>query len=131
MVLGIGIDIIEIDRINNIIENKPKFINRFFTIKESLYFESRKNNSQIIAGNFAAKEAFVKAFGTGIRNLSLKEIEVLRDKLGKPYINLYGNALKISREKGINSIHISISHSRLYAVANVIVEDKLGHKKSI
>ena len=118
MIYGIGTDIIEIDRIAKAIEN-TNFCNRFFSDEENLYFIKKHNHPQTIAGNFAAKEAFSKALGTGFRNLSLKDISVLRDSLGKPYIRLTGPlAETIDSEK----IFVSISHSERYAVAYVIIE---------
>lgn len=117
MILGIGTDIVEINRIAKAIEN-ALFCNRFFTDAENLLFERKGNKVQSIAGNFAAKEAFSKALGTGVRGFALKDIEILRDDLGKPYINLYNNA-KLAED--IN-VHVTISHTEKYAVAYVIIE---------
>ena len=75
-----------------------------------------------MAGNFAGKEAFSKAIGTGIRGFQLEEVEILRDELGKPHIALSGAAKKIADEMGISGLYISISHSKHYAVAQVIAE---------
>lgn len=118
MILGIGTDIIEISRIAKTIENTG-FCSRYFSDEENEYFLKKGNHPQTIAGNFAAKEAFSKAVGTGFRNLSLKDISVLRDPLGKPYIKLAGNALKMI---GDAKTFVSISHSEKYAVAYVIID---------
>ena len=121
MVKGIGIDIIEIDRIKKSIKKNKKFLSRIFTKKEIDFFNKRKNNINTIAGNFAAKESFSKALGTGIR-FSWNDIEVLRDENGKPYINIYGKAKKIFEKKEFKNCHISISHNKTQAIANCIIE---------
>ena len=90
-ILGIGIDIIEIDRIEKVLKRTPRFLERNFTEKEIEYFKENNFRSESIAGNFAAKEAISKAIGTGIRGFNLKDIEVLRDHLGKPIVNKYNN----------------------------------------
>lgn len=117
MILGIGTDIADIARIEKIIKN-TNFCERFFTDNENKYFEQRKFSSQTVAGNFAAKEAVAKALGTGVRGFFLKDIEVLRDELGKPYVNISGKAGELCKGK----IHISISHSREYATAFAVIE---------
>jgi len=122
VIIGTGIDIVEIERIEKAIRRNKKFIHRFFTENEIEYFKSRKNRTEVIAGNFAAKEAFSKAVGTGIRNFTLNDIEVLRDSLGKPYIRLYNGAFEYAGRLGITAVHVSISHCKEYAVASVITE---------
>ena len=112
-IFGIGIDIIEIDRIENAIKKNPRFLERNFTEKE-VKFES-------IAGNFASKEAISKAIGTGIRGFKLKDIEILRDELGKPIVNTYNNLSEICIKYNIKEIKVSISHSKNYAVANSLI----------
>ena len=88
MILGIGVDIIEIDRIEKAIKKQNKFLEKIFTNKEIEYFHNRKMNIEVIAGNFAAKDAISKALGTGFRGISFLDIEVLRDELGKPLFNI-------------------------------------------
>lgn len=122
MIIGIGIDIIEISRIEEAISRNSEFKNRFFSNDEIEYFNKKNNRAEVIAGNFAAKEAFCKAIGTGIKGVILKDVEVLRDDNGKPYIKLTGNMSKILSEKCINKLHVSISHCKEYATANVIAE---------
>lgn len=122
MVVGTGIDIIEIDRISKAIEKNERFVERYFTRSEREYFGIGKRRYEVIAGNFAAKEAFSKALGTGIRNFSLIDVEILRDSLGKPYIAAHNGALHIMKEMQIETCHVSISHCKNYAVACVIAE---------
>lgn len=121
MIIGIGTDIIEIDRIGKALINKG-FLHKNFTEKEIEYFLRRKNISEVVAGNFAAKEAVSKALGTGFRGFGLIHIEVLRDELGKPQVNLYGQAKNIAERGGISRIHISISHNKTQAIAYCIIE---------
>ncbi|BDR68255.1 holo-[acyl-carrier-protein] synthase [Clostridium tetani] len=122
MILGIGIDIIEIIRIKNAIERNSRFMKRVFTEKEIKYFEKINFRHESIAGRFAAKEAIVKALGTGFRNMKITDIEVINDKVGKPLVELKGGALeKIKVYKDVK-IHLSISHNRDNAIAYSIIE---------
>lgn len=126
MILGVGVDIIEIDRIENATKNQNKFLSKIFTENELEYFKNRSMNSEVIAGNFAAKEAISKTLGTGIREISFRDIEILRDELGKPVVTI-NNKLKNSLELlfgygQVYKIHVSISHSKTNAVAYAILE---------
>lgn len=120
MIVGNGVDLLDIQRIKDIVARKPQFLNRFFTDNEYAYFESRGFKAETIAGNFAAKEAVVKALGTGVRGFDLKEVEVLRDALGKPYVILYGRAKETANGLNVGEIHLSISHTATHAVAFAI-----------
>ncbi|MBR5156215.1 MAG: holo-ACP synthase [Clostridia bacterium] len=121
MIYGIGIDITEIERIEKALKTE-RFLERFFSEEEIKYFKSKKQMAQSVAANFAAKEAFSKAIGTGVRGFSLAEVEILRDDLGKPHISLSGDAKRITDELGISGLLVSISHSEKYAVAQVLAE---------
>lgn len=118
MIVGVGTDMIEIERVTKACE-KEAFLLRTFTQKECLLIEQ---NKQKAADNFSVKEAVSKVFGTGFRKIQLNEIEVLRDELGKPYVNLYGNAKELAEEMGIIKIHVSISNTKKYALAFAIGE---------
>ena len=120
-ILGIGIDIVEIERIENILKNKKRFLNKIFTDEEIKYFESKNFRSETIAGNFSAKEAISKAFGTGIKDFNFDDIEVLRDKNGKPIVKTYNNLRQMCIDYNVLEIQVSISHSENYAVANAMV----------
>lgn len=112
MIIGIGCDLIKIDRIKN--TQTENLVNRILTDKEKEIFSKLKNEKrkyEFLAGRFAAKEAFSKALGTGIGEVSFRDIEVLNDDLGKPYIN-YSSL----------STHISITHTDEYALAFVVIE---------
>ena len=123
MIYGHGIDIVEVDRISKAINDHSRFIQKIFTPNEVEYCESRKSSIQSYAGRFAAKEAFLKALGTG-RTGKIKsiDIEVINDDAGKPYIKLSGETLLLFKEKGLKSIILSISHEESYAIASVILE---------
>ncbi len=113
MLFGVGTDIVKISRIERA---KPAFLRFAFTESE---LELLGSSSQSLAGNFAAKEAVAKAFGTGFRQFSLKDIEILREKSGKPTVNLYNKAAEFSHLK----IEVSISHEKKYAVAYAVAEE--------
>lgn len=121
MIVGIGIDLIEIKRIEKAIKRRG-FLERYFTEKEIEMFKSHLMNPQKIAGNFCAKEAIVKMFGTGFRNVKLSDLEVLRDESGKPTITLYSGAKSLGKSLGIESIHISITNTAEHATAVAIGE---------
>ena len=120
MIIGIGTDIIEIDRIEKAINNNKNFLSKIFTDNEIELFRKRNMRIEVIAGNFAVKEAISKAIGTGIRGFSLIDIEVLRDDLGKPIAYLNNNIEKIINRK--YRLSVSISHNKTSAVAFVILE---------
>ncbi|MEN2769215.1 holo-ACP synthase [Ornithinibacillus xuwenensis] len=116
MIKGIGIDIIELKRIQKSMENE-RFVNRILTEKEKesyIQLDNRARKVEFLAGRFAAKEAFAKAMGTGIGKLSFQDISVLNNRLGAPFID-------ITVTEKMN-IFVSISHSREYAVAQVVIE---------
>lgn len=118
MIKGIGIDIIELNRIKKNMQKSNRLVNRILTDREKEYFDQLTNDTrkvEFLAGRFAAKEAFAKATGTGIGQLSFKDIHVLPSKSGKP-------ELLINGYESMNLL-ISISHSEDYAVAQVIIEE--------
>ncbi|MEW4456063.1 holo-ACP synthase [Bremerella sp. JC817] len=118
-IIGIGTDIIECLRIAQMIERHGEmFINRVYTQHEIEYCSERKAATQHYAGRWAAKEAVLKAIGTGwIKGITWRDVEVANLFGGKPIINLSGGALDSARRRGIQEIQISISHCRTHAVA--------------
>ena len=122
MIIGIGTDIIEINRIEKVINGTGNFIEKSFTYNEIQYFKSKGLKGNVIAGNFAAKEAISKAMGTGFRGFGLKDIEVLRDELGKPIVNLSEKIYNLLDIKEFN-MHISISHNKENAMAYAVMEE--------
>ena len=121
MIIGIGTDIIEIHRIQKIMVRTSSFVEKSFTNNEIEYFKSKGLKGNVIAGNFAAKEAISKALGTGFRGFGLKDIEVIRDDLGKPVVNLSDKIYKLLDIKEFN-MHVSISHSKENAIAYAVME---------
>lgn len=123
MIIGIGTDIVSVARIELAIE-RDAFIKRVYTKNETAYCESRgKGRAASYAARFAAKEAVLKAFGTGLRFGELTEIEVVNDDLGAPKIKLYGVFLDFARNKQVETVHISLSHEKEYASAFCVMED--------
>ena len=121
MIIGTGTDIVEIKRIEKALENK-RFLDEYFGGDEKEFLLKKKNSAPSIANNFAAKEAFSKALGTGVRGFSVNEVQTLRDELGKPYIILLGNAKKAADKLGVKNIFVSLSNTEQYALAYVILE---------
>jgi holo-[acyl-carrier protein] synthase len=124
MIVGIGIDLIEIERVRAIHARHPeRFSNRVLTDAEKSYVFAHADPTQRLAGRFAAKEAAVKALGVGIaEGLRWKDVEVLPDALGKPVLNLYGNAAQRAQSLGATIFHVTITHSESLAMAQVILE---------
>lgn len=123
MITGTGIDITEIECIKASIEQNKRFVSKVFTPYEIDYCESKPFKYQHYAGRFAAKEAMMKALGSGWNyGISWKQIEVLNNSNGKPEIVLHKKAKSLFGELGMKNVHVSISHSDMYAVAVVVVE---------
>ncbi|WP_270474251.1 holo-ACP synthase [Clostridium cochlearium] len=122
MIIGIGVDIIEINRIKNAIKRNQKFIDKIFSEEEIKYLKKKDFKYESIAGKFAGKEAVVKALGTGFRNIKIKDIEITNNELGKPLVELKGGALDMIKDYKNIRIHLSISHSRDNAIAYSIIE---------
>lgn len=116
--LIVGVDIIEIDRIAQALDRwKERFLQRVYTPEETAFCQGRPDR---LAARFAAKEAVMKALGTGIRGVGWKEVEVTRQKGRPPTINLYGRAQRHATSMGIVELSLSMSHSKSYAVASVV-----------
>jgi holo-[acyl-carrier protein] synthase len=111
--INIGIDIVNINRIKVIIQRRKNFLERFFSVRENEYFSKKNKFAQTVAGHFAAKEAFVKAFHIGFSEISLKEIEILHVNHGAPIIFYKNKEIKCS---------LSITHDGNFAIAAVILQ---------
>ena len=121
--MKLGNDIIEIERIRQAIERSSLFVERVYTPHEIDYCESRnKGRYESFAGIYAAKEAFIKALGTGMRHGSWQDIEIYHDELGAPLIRLQDTFKNIYETLGYTNIHVSISHCKEYAMSTVILE---------
>lgn len=117
-IFGLGNDIIEISRIEKAILRNKKFIEKIFTDSEIKYIEKKANKYESYAGRFAAKEAISKAFGTGVRDFAMTDIEILNDELGKPNVYLKN---RLKEKYSSYNIMLSISHNKSSAIATAIV----------
>ncbi|MCT4612986.1 MAG: holo-ACP synthase [Clostridia bacterium] len=122
MIIGVGADLVEIERIKDAVDKNINFLKKYFSSEEIDYFDSKNLNPETIAANFAAKEAVSKAFGTGVRNFELRDIEVLRNKIGKPYVVVHDKAKELKEELEIKNILVSLSHTDDYAIAYAVCE---------
>ena len=118
MILGIGTDIIEIERIDRAIKNTPMFLEKIFTKRELDELNKSTLRVESVAGNFAVKEAVSKAVGTGMRGFSFNDIEVFRDELGKPIVQVSDKVKDIIKVDNY-TFNVSISHNRTCAIAFV------------
>ena len=127
MIIGCGIDLVKIERIEKIIKKwGNNFTSRMFTFLEGEYCEKKKGTKfQSYAGKFAAKEALLKALGLGLREANWKEIEIKNDELGQPIIDTSGKLKNVASAKGVSKYFISISHTKECAIAQVILEGTL------
>ena len=122
MILGIGSDIIHIPRVARAIVNEH-FLQRVYTARERAYAESRgKGRAASLAARFAGKEAVLKAFGTGLRDGQLTDVEILPDALGAPRVQLSGYFAVHAAEMGVTNVWITLSHERDYALAYCVLE---------
>lgn len=128
MIVGIGIDLVEVERIEKAYEKfGARFLQRVLTPEESTYCLSHQRPGPFIAARFAAKEAVSKAFGTGIgAAIGWHQIEVRHKESGEPYVSLSGKGLDLFAARKANVIHLSISHTNTNAVAVAILE-KISH----
>lgn len=124
MIVGLGVDLARVSRFSKLLaKEKRGVINRVFTPDELAYALAMKNPAPHLAARFAAKEAFVKALGLGLRSgMSWQEIEVVRNALGAPSLRLSGHAAEHAAARGVTKIHLSYSHEGDYASATVILE---------
>ena len=122
MIIGIGTDIVEIERIREMIERHgDHFLNRCFTPNEIEYANRHRDSFVRFAGRWAAKEAVVKALGTGfVQGITFHDIEVISLHTGQPTVQLSGEALQISQQLKIVEVKLTISHAREYATATAI-----------
>jgi len=125
LVFGIGTDIIEIQRVADKLRRTGSLKKRIFTPREIAYCESKAKSAQHFAARFAAKEAFLKAIGTGwSRGYRFIDIEILNNERGKPELLVQGKVKDFCRENGITGFHVTLSHSRDLAKAVVVLEKK-------
>jgi len=118
MLIGVGCDLIELERVKKACE-KEAFLSRMYTEEERRQADGKVS---VLAGTFAVKESVAKVLGTGFRTFMPIDVEVLRDPLGKPYVILHGNARRVAEEKGIKRIEVSISDTKDHVMAFAVGE---------
>ena len=123
-ILGLGTDIVEISRIEEVIARSgDRLARRVLTDNEWAIWETHQQPVRFLAKRFAVKEAAAKAFGTGIRNgLAFNQFEVYNDEMGKPKLRLWGEAQKLAERLGVAHMHVTLADERRYACATVILE---------
>ena len=124
MITGIGVDIVAIERFQRFLdEGNCGVLERLFTDAERYTCSTRKDSASCLAARFAAKEAFMKALGTGLRDgITWQDVEVVSDEMGKPDLVLTGRADQLFRNMGLNTALLSLSHDGGYAAAMVVME---------
>lgn len=124
MIYGVGTDIVATARFQRFLdEGNSALMERIFTSAERVMCEKRKDAASCLAARFAAKEAFLKALGTGLRDgISWHDMEVSNDALGKPELLLCGKAAELYHKKNLAGLHLSLSHDGGHAVAMVVLE---------
>lgn len=123
-ILGLGTDIVEISRIQAVVERTGERLARLIlSPSEWQHYQQHQQPVRFLAKRFAVKEAAAKAFGTGIRNgLAFNQFEVVNDALGKPTLRLHSRAAELAVELGVKSLHVTLADERRYACATVIIE---------
>jgi holo-[acyl-carrier protein] synthase len=125
MIVGSGIDLAEIDRIQRSVDRfGRRFLDRVYTATEQAYCLRKRNSAESLAARFAAKEAGAKALGTGIGyGVNWLEIEVVREPSGRPTLRFHGRAAQVAAALGVARAALSITHTRDLAMASVVLED--------
>lgn len=124
MIFGIGTDIIEVKRVEKIVASGRQYLETIFTEKEMEYCEAKARKSEHFAVRYAAKEAFLKALGSGWRDgLAFSDIEIINDELGKPQVFLHGEVKRVYNHHQIQQTSISLSHTKEIAIAVIILEN--------
>lgn len=130
--VGLGVDIVEIERMRRILTRTPSFARKVFSEAERAYCDAKANPEVHYATRFAAKEAVVKALGTGFsEGIGVRDIEVRRTTKGRPYVVLTGRAREVAREQGVREMPLSLSftHTEAVACAMAITEDAVSAAK--
>ncbi len=119
-VVGLGTDVVDLERFRRVLERTPSLESRAFTEAERATCRRRRDPVPGLAGRFAVKEAVLKALGSGLGDAALAEIEVVRAESGEPHVVLHGGAAELAAARGVEGWMVSITHSELVAVATVL-----------
>jgi holo-[acyl-carrier protein] synthase len=119
-VVGIGIDLVELDRFRRTLERTPGVRERVFTPAELAWADAADDPTERLAARFAAKEAFLKALGVGLADVPLRDIEVVRSPAGKPHLVLHGAAERSAISASVGVVHLSLTHTATTAGAVVV-----------
>lgn len=124
MIVGSGVDLCEVERIRNAIaRHGPRFLERVYTAREIAYAQSKKNLYERFAARFAAKEAGMKALGTGWRGgVAWRDFEVANLPSGRPTLQFHGKAAELAKSLAVENVSLSITHTSVHAMAIVILE---------
>jgi holo-[acyl-carrier protein] synthase len=128
VIVGIGVDIVDISRVSGLLDRyKDRFLDRVFTDAEILYAKKSVKTAERLAGRFAVKESVLKAFGTGkSQGILWKDIETVRGPMGKPKVNLYGQAVNYMKKLNGSEVLVTITHDDGKAIAFVVIERSGG-----
>ena len=132
MIIGIGVDIVQIERVRKLVENYSEFMHQVFTAREIEFCQAKADSASSYAARFAAKEAMMKALSTGWNEkVNWLDIEVINEEQGNPILKIKGRTLKLMKKMGIYQTHLSLSHERDYALAFVVLEgEKLDNRNN-
>lgn len=129
-ITGLGVDIVEIDRMREALARRPRLKERLFSDEERAYCDKRNKPEIHYAMRFAAKEAVLKALGTGFSGMRFRDVEVIRDERGKPVPRLSGRAAEVAAEAGVVEMHLSLSFTHATAVASAVaITEKMRPRK--
>jgi holo-[acyl-carrier protein] synthase len=130
VIKGLGVDIVEIGRMREALRRHPRMRERIFSAEERAYCDSRGRPEVHYALRFAAKEAVLKALGTGFAGMSFHDVEVVRDAGGRPSPRLHGRAARVAEETGVVEMHLSLSYTHTTAVASAVALTAAGAPNS-
>lgn len=123
MIIGVGVDIVEVARIEKSVKRwGARFAKKIFGDEELQVFSDRLDQPSFIARQFAAKEAISKSLGTGMKGITFTDIEVLRNSAGAPFVSFSANGETVVQSKGVGTVHVSISDENQYAISYAVAE---------
>jgi holo-[acyl-carrier protein] synthase len=119
-VVGVGTDLVDLDRFRRVLERTPSIVERLFTDDEQAYARRRRDPTEPLAARFAAKEAFLKALGLGLGSVAFREVEVVRAESGEPSLRLHGAAAREAKSRDVDQWFVTLSHTAHIAQAIVL-----------